>query len=327
MLESGDNLASAYYDQLSIRAYQVPTGGLVFDPASPRLFRNHFKQSINRFIRSDEPAIEFPLVSTVCPYCKASLKLIKHIKTMEEDFDKLGLLEEPNSLLGCLEHCSNCMYWRWHYLRSEIGDRGILFDHDYRSHISKVLAFDETLPEGCLEEFTQYIRRSPMLWHTIDPRRLEKLVADIFKTNYGDSEVVHVGKPDDGGIDVLFIDSAKQKWLIQVKRREKPSSAEGISTVRNLLGTMLLENSSYGIVVSTADHFTYRAYEAIGRASECGMIIKLIDRGKLNRMLDPLLPDRPWMRIVEADFPDFVEYFSGKIPSSRQLLLFQEDAV
>jgi hypothetical protein len=57
------------------------------------------------------------------------------------------------------------------------------------------------------------------------------------------------------------------------------------------------------------------------------MIIKLIDRGKLDRMLDPLLPDRPWIQVIKADFPDCVEHISERIPSNRQLSLFREDTV
>jgi hypothetical protein len=80
--------------------------------------------------------------------------------------------------------------------------------------------------------------------------------------------------------DVLFVD-AGVKCLIQVKRREDPAFAEGVAGIRNLLGTMILEDALRGIIVSTADHFTYCAYDAVGRANERGMQIDLVDRGKL----------------------------------------------
>jgi len=74
---------------------------------------------------------------------------------------------------------------------------------------------------------------------------------------------------------------------------------EGVSTLRNLLGTLLIEGISQGIVVSTADHFTYQAYKAANKAESKGYLIKLIDRGKLDRMLSPFLPKNPWKSALE----------------------------
>ncbi len=190
------------------------------------------------------------------------------------------------------------------------------------SFLSKLREFDCNLPEGCAADIAQWIRRDPKRWHTITPRQLEKLVADIFRSNFTNAEVSHVGRPDDGGVDVIFVETTNKQWLIQVKRREKPNSSEPVETIRNLLGTMVLENASLGIVVSTADHFTYRAYEATGRAKKCGMIIELIDRKKLDKMLDPVLPDRPWLEVLKREAPEYARLFADKIHSDLQLKLF-----
>jgi hypothetical protein len=45
------------------------------------------------------------------------------------------------------------------------------------------------------------------------------------------------------------------------------------------------------------------------------MTVRLIDRGKLDRMLDPLLVDRPWLVPLREAFPLFVDYFAKSIPS------------
>ena len=126
--------------------------------------------------------------------------------------------------------------------------------------------------------------------------------------------MVHVGKPDDGGVDILFIDSTHEQWLIQVKRRERADSAEGINTIRNLVGAMVLEGAMRGIVVSTADHFTLRAQQAAKRLEKRGLHIELIDKGVLNRMLEPVLPDRPWLEIVKADDLEVAKLLSQKVP-------------
>jgi len=128
-------------------------------------------------------------------------------------------------------------------------------------------------------------------------------VADVFKANYRSAEVVHVGRPGDGGVDVVFVESGGREWLVQVKRREKPSAVEGFSTVQNLAGTLLIEGALNGIIVSTADHFSAAAWDAVRRLKRKRRTIELYDRGVLNRMLDPLLPRSPWESIVQEYCP------------------------
>lgn len=195
---------------------------------------------------------------------------------------------------------------------------------DNWAYISKLREFDVHFPNSCNSELASFIRRNPSILHSCNPKSLEKLVADIFRANYAQTEVIHVGKPDDGGVDVLLVDSDRQQWLIQVKRRESPKKSEGVSTIRNMLGTMLLEKSLNGIVVSTANQFSLRARQATVKAGEIGMTVKLVDKGILNRMLDPILPDRPWLKpICELD-NELGCRLAEQIDSDAQLRLFSE---
>lgn len=254
------------------------------------------------------PNDRLPFLLKTCPYCFVPLMLAEHQQN-DEDYE--------NTFTAGLEYCSNCQYWRWHHLESRLESRYNVDCYEYTSFLSKLRNFSDKLPEGCASEIAQWVRRNPKRWHTIDPYRLEKLVADVFKATYTHAEVTHIGKPDDGGVDVLFIETDGKQWLIQVKRREKPKHAESVETIRNLLGTMLLEGSSWGIVVSTADHFTYRAYQAVNRAKERGMIVKLIDRTLLNHMLGSVLSDRPWLIPLRTAYPDFANRFAEMIPSTK----------
>ena len=70
------------------------------------------------------------------------------------------------------------------------------------------------------------------------------------------------------------------------KKRLIINSSEGVTTIRNLLGTLVLENKTQGIIVSTADHFTLRAQQAAEKSKQKGFHIELIDRGILNLMLE-----------------------------------------
>jgi hypothetical protein len=281
---------------------------------------------------TSRPFNQFPLLNTKCPFCRVALTILKNGEMRDcnnenelDNWFEWADLSDGVEQVSWLEYCTRCYYWCWHYLESKfVGTRGVHFFHDYVSYLSKIKDFTNSLPEVCSTEFAQWARRNPNVWHTINPHSLERLVADIFRVNYLDAEVFHVGKPCDGGVDVLFIDTGGKQWLIQVKRREDPNSSEPVDTVRKLLGTMFLEGASYGIVVSTADHFTYHAYADANRAKERGVVVKLIDRGKLDRMLDPVLPDRPWVTALKADYPDLVNHFTQQIPSPRQLRLFKK---
>lgn len=241
-----------------------------------------------------------------CPYCNEKLYLFK--QGNEVDFEDMKL--------GGLETCLNCNYWSWHYIQGAYIGRWGLDAYFYTVLLGKIREFHDKLPDGCSEEIASWLRRKPDNWHSINPKGLEKFVADVFRANFSTSEVMHVGKPDDGGVDVIYVDADKKQWLIQVKRREKPNSTESVSTIRNLLGTMLLNNSTHGIVVSTADHFSYRAYSTVKRASELGMTIRLIDRAVLDRMLDGLLLERPWLGSLSYAFPDFVKRLLRKFPNA-----------
>ena len=255
---------------------------------------------------------KFPLHQK-CPYCRERLRKSRHGN--ERDIEDMQL--------GALETCPNCSYWEWHYIQGIYIHRPSSMAYYYTSLLGKVREFDNDLPDGCSEEIARWIRRNPSRWHSINPTALEKLVAGIFRANYQHSEVTHVGKPDDGGIDVIFVDAESRQWLIQVKRREKPDHTESVATIRNLLGTMILENASHGIVVSTGDHFSYRAYDAIHRAKERGMIVELINRKVLNQMLERVLIERPWLGPLHWAFPEFSGRLLRGIPSKdyRQLSL------
>jgi hypothetical protein len=135
---------------------------------------------------------------------------------------------------------------------------------------------------------------------------------------------MHVGKPGDLGIDVVFVEANGNKWLIQVKRRESPNGPEGFETLQKLLGTLVLEGEVRGVVASNASHFSYQAKREAKRASTRGYTIELLDRGKLSRMLGPLLPDRPWRQYLrELKLPKvLLERFIAETTSQDQGWLY-----
>lgn len=225
-----------------------------------------------------------------CKYCNSKLKTSR----LGEEF-----LGDRNWVE--LKWCENCKFWMWNSKYNSFENR------IYQSSIAEAVArkFQKIIPDGCSKEIAQYIRQNPNFLNQIDPISLEKFVTDVFKANYKHGEVIHVGKPFDQGVDVLYIESDGKEWLIQVKRRSKENSSEGFSTIQSLAGTLLIKNKLNRIVVSTADRFTTMAYKTVNRLQEKQYIIKLIDKGKLNRMLSPLLPTTPWKELIIEDTISF----------------------
>jgi restriction endonuclease len=251
-----------------------------------------------------------------CPYCQVPLQSLKF-----EDAD-LESEEWRYNRLYVVVCCPRCAYWEFggNESGSQCMDPG-------QAVLAKSVAarFSQPLPEGCARELAQHLRRHPALWHEIAPTHLEKLVADIFRANYRHAEVIHVGRPGDRGIDVVFIDDDSTRWLIQVKRRTSSSRKEGFETLQNILGTLALEGERHGIIVTTANGFSHYATRNTVRARNQGYTVELISKQALDRMLDPLIPESPWRVLLSSPAmaglrQDVIDYFGG---NDAQLKLFE----
>lgn len=241
-----------------------------------------------------------------CPYCGHWLRHKTH-KHYEGDGKLITRIPEdaPATRHYVLSTCHRCSYWS--ITGSEAGTR--CMDPVFLMSAASVAAkFSTEAPQGCSEELAQHLRRNPDLWHFLEPTRLETLVRDIWKANHRHCEVKHVGGPGDLGVDVLFIDDNERRWLIQVKRRSKANKAEGFSTLQSILGTLALQGERHGIIVSTADYFSYQAKREAANAAKQGFKIKLLDKGILNRMVGALLPRYPWLSLFDhPDVTDVIE--------------------
>lgn len=250
--------------------------------------------------------------TTVCPYCLTALDIVQELSGDPEDVQDA---EEVT-----LWDCSECSYWQMFiHTFSDYPPAFVQFS----AYLSKLQEFDVKSADPIIEELTLALRRNPSIWETVHPTALEKLVAAVFRINHGACEVFHVGKPNDGGSDVVFIDSENKKWLIQVKRHSS-NSAEGVSTIRNLLGAMILQGSLNGVVVSSADHFSVQAHRAVSSVRQRGIMIQLLDRGKLDRMIQPLLPKHRWLPLMDridtnlaAEFQRRLSKTNGSLGSIR----------
>lgn len=254
--------------------------------------------------------------SILCPYCRQFLSkaAFQDIADPSDDDYYSKFSREFQ-----LSICENCKYWEvqsWEYGSQCIDSPLNIFGS------SVAIKFESELPPGCSKELAKFIRRNPNFLHEINPKDFELFVADVFRANHKEAEVIHVGKPCDKGVDVIYVDDNSVEWLIQVKRREKANKAEGFSTLQSVLGTLALEGKRHGIIVTSADYFSYHAINAARQAKQQGFTIELIDKGKLDRMISPLLPDAPWSNLFEHKLfmdvdNDIKEYFYEHINFHR----------
>ncbi len=264
------------------------------------------------YYEASEETCENPLQDLEsCAYC--STKLIK----IENN-----IVQESSYRDFCLWYCRRCRFWQAR-LYSDPHGRCMPPPEEW-AYISKLREFNPSMPDCCSKQLALYIRSHPHFLYSCAPQRFEKFVADVFRANYANVEVVHVGRPGDGGIDVLLIDAEDEKWLIQVKRRESQDYSEGVSTIRDMLGAMVVKNALKGIVVSTAERFTRDAKRAVAAASagQHRMTVRLVDRGIFDKMLDPILPDRPWLLPIWQLDTEIAKHLAHRIRSDHQLDLF-----
>ena len=217
----------------------------------------------------------------LCVFCKTRLKFVKS--------EKLEAAE-PLALEPSLWRCPSCGFWTVsHGIGSTYGGY-------WRCCAGKLAEYPETASNVPLSELAHFLRLHPERIHDISPTALEKLIAECFRSTDDYADVVHVGRPDDGGIDVLLVTQERQKVLVQVKRRAS-EKVESVSTIRNLLGAMVPEGALQGIVVSTADHFSYRAETFVQSLATTGTAyrIELRDLGRVRLMVEDIPDPKPWL--------------------------------
>lgn len=246
-----------------------------------------------------------------CPFCQMT-------------FDRAEYNDEGEEQHYVLWRCAGCSFWQWYFLEYMGRAGGVWCD----AAAPFEQTFEDSLPDDCRSEWARHLSRNPKLWTGISSTKLETFVADIFRANYAHADVIHVGRPADRGIDIVFIESNGKKWIVQVKGRTRPNATEGFETLQKLLGTLFLEGCPNGMIVTTADHFSYHVREQVGRASELGVRVELIDQGKLTRMLGPMLPISRWKVGIKKWFEDapelgitVEEHLDAQLPPIEQLKL------
>jgi hypothetical protein len=228
-----------------------------------------------------------------CPHCSGDMHPVRdHVQGRPND---AGL--RKISVVAC-----SCGYWEGYdvFCWDEDEDE----DTQWRQNIqwmryrARLRSFDISDAAVPIDALRRHLNKRPQDMKRIDPRRLERLVGDVF-SEFFDCEALHVGGPGDNGIDLILL-TGEHQLAVQVKRRSKGGS-EGVSLIREFLGALVLEQHLNGLIVTTADSFSKPAIRKAKSAEELHLVqkIDLVDGGRLKELLvlESAAPE-PWVRFA-----------------------------
>src|SRR6185295_3758935 len=181
-----------------------------------------------RLDKSRQKFLEDRLASTGCSHCGGDMRTVYHLPEAGADMSSVTAQE-----------CAVCGFWRAAHSGGLTGVRPI---------VPFVKSFCPQRHITALTALMEEVRRQPSRVYTIEPSKFELLVGSILG-DYFNCEVLHVGQPHDGGIDLILI-AADEPVMVQVKRRARADRAEGIDVVKHLFASML--GRGHGMVVTTA---------------------------------------------------------------------------
>jgi restriction system protein len=235
-----------------------------------------------------------------CPFCKCRFEAI-HANSLI-DVRTLKDIEWHKS--EDVWECEKCGWWEYSFYSYMNDDSGLEANYkDWELTVnSAILREFETGSNSIpIEILRSYISKSKDDIFHIHHKKMEELVASIFKNHY-DCEVQIVGKSNDGGVDLILIHS-DEPTIVQVKRRTDRSKTESVKEIRDLIGATLLAGSRKCIFVTTADHFSESAIKARDSALTKSIVesFELYDFNSFISMLNlyKTHQDRPWLKMLK----------------------------
>lgn len=217
----------------------------------------------------------------VCPFCKKSISKIYTNSSSDNPFpDAMDIWTRDESVWLC----DQCNWWEHEFI-SHLKAEDIKSD-EIKIHSAILKKFDIDSKEAPIMTLREYLRINPNKIYDIHHKKMEELVASVFKDHY-DCEVHLVGKSHDDGVDILIVES-DSPIIVQVKRRTTQGKTEAVSGIRDLLGATLLQGSKKSIFVTTAGKFSKSAIASKEKALTKSIVdsFGLIDYHKFISLLE-----------------------------------------
>jgi len=201
-------------------------------------------------------------------------------------------------VFGEVAVCERCGWW-------SVFKTFIDGDHDFAPITTKVYfsilkKYKISDKNPTLEFLDRELKKKPSAIAKMNKTAFEKYMQDILQEYYG-KRVHHVGRSNDGGVDLLMIED-NERTLVQVKNRMLHKS-EGSLLVRDLMGAMLQKNTFKGLILSTARHFTVPACRTANEALSHGIVQKIEFKNcnQILEMIDAVSSNReePWKPVLK----------------------------
>lgn len=218
--------------------------------------------------------------SGFCPFCKKKINNIIHYK-MNNKIEWCSGVEYETVI-----QCEQCGWWEHSYtFSSDDIDEGLRATSVELTQ-AILRSYDIGSKSIPIEVLNKYIAENPRKIYGINDKKMEELVASVFK-DFIDCEIKIVGKSHDGGKDLILLNGEKQTF-VQVKRRMRDDKVENVSCIRDLIGASIIGDADACIFVTTADHFSKPAQDAAKKAVEKKILdsFDLIDYNSFISMLN-----------------------------------------
>lgn len=212
------------------------------------------EEGIVNFRQVNNTLDELAKKMSFCPFCKKQIENQVYYKS-NRDIKWCRAIEYEQVI-----QCPQCGWWEHKYIfSSDDIDEGLRASSvELTQAILRTYEDDsKAIPINILNK---YIARNPEKIYGINDKKMEELVASVFK-DIMDCKVILVGKSHDGGKDLILLDGDKQTF-VQVKRRTQADKVEAVSSIRELIGTSIIGDANACIIVTTADHFSKDAQSA-----------------------------------------------------------------
>jgi hypothetical protein len=182
-----------------------------------------------------------------CPFCYKSANKVSN-KGTSFTYDFGSWREMTEEVWQC-----ECGWWQV-YFYSYMEEVNSFKDWYKCIHSAQLKKFEIGARDIPIKTLRSYIEENPNKIYSIHDKKMEQLVASVFR-DFFQCEVEEVGKSHDGGVDLILIKS-DVPTIIQVKRRMSSKKVESVKEIRDLLGASMLTESRNCMFVTTADHFS-----------------------------------------------------------------------
>lgn len=216
-----------------------------------------------------------------CQFCNKNIQCVETRNAIDTSTIEGVAWHKVHKVYAC-----DCGWWEHTFYGYLEGEKEGFKDWSFEIDSAILKEFElatKSIPIGILRD---YITKHPDKIYGIHHKKMEELVASVFKDHYH-CETHVVGKTSDGGIDLILIES-DNPIIVQVKRRTKSNKVEPVNQIRELIGATLLKDSKECIFVTTADHFSDEAIQAKNDALKKSIVKRfdLFDFDKFAGLLD-----------------------------------------